>query len=128
VIVLDASTLIAYFNVPDEHHARAVSVFNQNAREQFAVSVLTLAEVLVGPTRKDRLPVATSILRALDVMTLDLTGEDAAALALLGTATNLKLPDCCVILAAETHGASVATFDGRLTQAATERGLAVVGQ
>jgi len=48
-----------------------------------------------------------------------------AWLAVLRADTNLKLPDCCVLLAAEqTHGA-VATFDDRLATAARERGFVV---
>jgi predicted nucleic acid-binding protein len=36
------------------------------------------------------------------------------------------MPDCCVLLAAETVGGSVATFDERLADAALRRGLRVV--
>jgi hypothetical protein len=38
----------------------------------------------------------------------------------------LKMPDCCVLLAAEDHHATVASFDDRLTQAAKLRGLDVL--
>jgi predicted nucleic acid-binding protein len=44
-------------------------------------------------------------------------------LALLRAETGLKLPDCCVLLAAEQSGAAVATFDDRLAGAVTRRGL-----
>jgi predicted nucleic acid-binding protein len=38
----------------------------------------------------------------------------------------LKLPDCCVLLAAETVDASLATFDERLAAVAEELGHSVV--
>lgn len=41
------------------------------------------------------------------------------------SASCLKMPDCCVLLAAESSGAAVACFDDRLTTAAEKRGLSV---
>jgi predicted nucleic acid-binding protein len=46
-------------------------------------------------------------------------------LAMLRAGTGLKMPDCCVLLAAEQAHGSLATLDDRLATAATERGLAV---
>jgi predicted nucleic acid-binding protein len=48
-----------------------------------------------------------------------------AALAGLRAATGLKLPDCCVLLAAEQVGGGLGTFDDRLATAARERGVPV---
>jgi predicted nucleic acid-binding protein len=48
-------------------------------------------------------------------------------LAGLGAATGLKLPDCCVLLAAEQVDGAVATFDDRLAAVARERGVVVHG-
>ncbi len=46
-------------------------------------------------------------------------------LAIVRISTTLRLPDSCVLLAAEqTHG-TVVTFNDRLADAAGERGLAV---
>jgi predicted nucleic acid-binding protein len=50
----------------------------------------------------------------------------AVKLATLRFETNLKMPDCCVLLAAEAAGARVASFDDRLREAAKVRGLTVV--
>lgn len=43
-------------------------------------------------------------------------------------ARRLKLPDCCVLLAAEHAGALLATFDPRLAGAAEQRGLALLNR
>jgi len=40
--------------------------------------------------------------------------------------TGLKLPDCCVVLAAEDAGASIASFDERLAQCAEVRNLTLL--
>jgi hypothetical protein len=37
------------------------------------------------------------------------------------------MPDCCVLLAAETAQGTVAAFDDRLARSARDRGLTVVG-
>lgn len=53
-------------------------------------------------------------------------GEGAPArLAVLRAGTRLKLPDCCVLLAAEQSHGAVATFDDRLANAAGDRGCIV---
>lgn len=52
-------------------------------------------------------------------------GEHAPGrLAQLRTDTGLKLPDCCVLLAAQDHDACVASFDTDLLKAAHKLGLA----
>jgi predicted nucleic acid-binding protein len=46
-------------------------------------------------------------------------------LAALRAGTGLKLPDCCVLQAAEQAHAGIATFDDRLAAAARELGVDV---
>jgi predicted nucleic acid-binding protein len=66
-----------------------------------------------------------AVLRDLDVTSVPLLDDAPVRLAMLRAGTGLKMPDCCVLLAAEqTHGA-LATFDYRLATAAIERGLVV---
>jgi predicted nucleic acid-binding protein len=50
--------------------------------------------------------------------------DAAERLAALRVATELKLPDCCVLLAAEDAQARLLTFDARLAREAGRRGLA----
>jgi predicted nucleic acid-binding protein len=123
VIVLDASVLIAHLDRHDAHHETATTRLLAIADAPFGASSITLAEVLVAPTRAGSLPAARAALRTLDVAELPLPADAAEQLAALRVATALKLPDCCVLLAAETAGGAVLTFDDRLAREAAARGL-----
>lgn len=122
--VLDASVLIAHFDEADAHHARAGEILARAGA--LRASVVTLAEALVTPTRRGMLETARAGLARLGVDEVTL-GEDAAVrLAELRAQTRLKLPDCCVLLAAQDAGAdTIATFDDRLAAAAQGLGLSV---
>jgi predicted nucleic acid-binding protein len=125
VIVLDASVLIAHPDAADAHHERASALLLGIADEALGASPLSLAEVLVGPARAGQLDRATAMLHQLQVASVRLADDASTQLAVLRAGTSLKLPGCCVLLAAEqTHGA-VATFDDRLAAAARERGFVV---
>lgn len=125
MIVCDASVLIAHLEAEDPHHDRATALLANTAGEALAASPLTLAEVLVGPARAGRADRATAVLEQLQIRTISLPDDAPLRLALLRAGTNLKLPDCAVLLAAETVGAAVASFDQRLCAAARDRGQAV---
>jgi predicted nucleic acid-binding protein len=125
VIVLDASVLIAHLEADDPQHDRAEILLSDLAHEELGASPLTLAEVMVGPARAARVDRATAVLEELQVQQIALSDDAPLRLALLRAGTNLKLPDCAVLLAAETAGAAVASFDDRLCAAARERGHAV---
>jgi predicted nucleic acid-binding protein len=116
VIVLDASVLIAHLDASDAHHERATALLADSAGEPLKASPLTLAEA-------GHLDRASAVLDQLDVAAQHLPEDAPRRLALLRAQTNLELPDCCVLLAAEQTDAAVATFDHRLANAATERGL-----
>jgi predicted nucleic acid-binding protein len=127
VIILDASVLIAYLEGTDKHHARAEQLLSAEAADRFGASVLSMAEVKIMPARTGQLDRCRNSLRLLEVQTIPLESDDSERLAVLRASTGLKLPDCCVILAAEKNGASVATFDARLAHTSLERGLDVRG-
>ncbi len=118
VIVLDASVLIAHLDERDGQHERAVERLLEVAEQPLACSPITLAEVLVGPARHGRLDAARSAVVALGVHEIPFAGDAAAQLASLRVETGLKLPDCCVLLAAQDAGAEVLTFDDKLARAA----------
>lgn len=124
MIVLDASVLIAHLDAGDAHHERASALLTDVATESLIASPLTLAEVLLGPARAGHLDRATTALAQLRVATQHLPEDAPLRLAMLRAETNLKLPDCCVLLAAEQTQATVSTVDRRLAAAAVERGLA----
>lgn len=127
MIVLDASLLIAYLDGEDAHHGRAEELLAREIDDDFGANSLTLAEVLVAPVREDRLETVRAMLSDLEVQELPLPGDTAVKLAQLRATTGLKMPDCCVLLAAEHAGAArVASFDDRLTQAAGARNLEIV--
>ena len=126
MIVLDASFLIAHLDADDPHHELAGRLLVDSASEPLGASPVTLAEVLVRPARAGSLDQATRLLEELTVAHIPLTPDAPRRLAELRAATNLKLPDCCVLLAMETSGATLATFDERLAVAARAGGLEVV--
>ncbi len=121
MIVLDACVLIAYLDADDGHHVAAEAMLVAAIDDDFGISPLTLAEVLVGPVRGGRLDSVEETLRDLEVCEVAFPGDAAVRLALLRAGTGLKMPDCCVVLAAEIAGATVATFDRQLSRAAEAR-------
>lgn len=126
MIVLDASVLIAYLDGSDAHHAAAERVLTEAVADDLGVNPLTLAEVLVAPVRDGRLEPAQAALRDLEIEELPFLPDAGVRLAELRAHTGLRMPDCCVLLAAEAAGASVATFDDRLARSAESRNLAVL--
>lgn len=123
MIVLDASVLIAHLDADDAHHERATGLLLDAIDESLAISPITLAEVLVGPAQAGRVDLAEGALRELGVGIVPLDGSAPRDLAELRVRTKLRLPDCCVLLAARTAGGYVVTVDDRLHRAAAESGL-----
>jgi predicted nucleic acid-binding protein len=122
VIVLDASVLIAHLDARDAHHERAKRLLADSGSEPLGASTISLAETLVAPARAGRLADATEALERLGVAELPM-GDGAVRLAQLRTDTGCKLPDCCVLLAAEERDGVVASFDSALVAAAGHLGL-----
>ncbi|MGH3958662.1 type II toxin-antitoxin system VapC family toxin [Mycobacterium sp.] len=118
MIVLDASVLIAHFEPADVHHDRATGLLLAHQAENFAASVISLAEIYVGAARANRMADVERAIARLNVDAVPLPATAARRLAEIRAATNLKLPDCCVIHAAEQHNAAVATFDTGLADQA----------
>jgi predicted nucleic acid-binding protein len=125
VIVLDASVLIAHLEVTDAHHQRATEVLLATAGEALGASPITLAEVFVGPARAGQLDRAAAAIEDLQVEAVPLGVDAPARLAALRAETGLRMPDCCVLYAAQTANAALATFDDRLAAAATHHNLTV---
>jgi toxin FitB len=121
MIVLDASVLIAHLDGADRHHAEAERLLEESGDEPLGASAITLAETLVSPARANQLAEAEAALKQLGVGELELGGGAPSRLAGLRAETSLKMPDCCVLLAAQEHAGVVASFDSDLLAAA--RGL-----
>jgi len=126
VIVLDASVLIAHLDERDAHHDRASRLLGGTGAEPLGASTITLAETLVAPTRAGRLEDVIAALNRLGVAELPLGDEAAAKLAQLRADVGSKLPDCCVLLAAQERAGTVASFDSALVDAAHGLGLSIL--
>ncbi len=126
MIVFDASVLIAYLDADDDLHADADALVATAIDDHFGASSLTLAEVLVAPVRAGRMETAKRALSELEVNELPFPADTAVRLAELRVTTGLKMPDCCVLLAAEDSHATLASFDDRLVQAAEQRNIATL--
>lgn len=118
MIVLDASVLIAHLDGDDRHHAEAQILLEASGDEPLGANAITLAETLVSPARADRLADGEAALQRLGVAELALGDNTPGRLAQLRAGANLKMPDCCVLLAAQEHSGTVASFDVDLLAAA----------
>lgn len=123
MIVFDASVLIAHLDGSDRHHAKARRLLETNSGKPFGASPITLAETLVSPARAGRLEEAEAALRRLSVQELPLGEGVPGRLAEMRAEVGLKMPDCCVLLAAQDHEGIVASFDSDLLKAAQKLGL-----
>jgi len=124
VIILDASVMIAHLDASDDHHDRAVELLMEEAEHGFASSAVTVAEALVGPARRGRLEAARAALRQIGLEEIAVGPGASSQLATLRAETGLKLPDCCVLLAAwDAPAERVGTFDAKLREAASRLGL-----
>jgi predicted nucleic acid-binding protein len=124
LITVDASVLVALLSREDAHHQASLDVLS--ADESVWIHPVNLAESLVGSVRKNRGEQAMARFHNVGVEEVPRSADEALRLADLRASTGLKLPDCCVLLVAETHGAVVATFDDRLARVARSRGIEVL--
>ena len=105
MIVLDASVLIAFLDGDDSHHVAAEGQLAKAVDDNLGVNPLPLAEVLVAPARVGLMDATKAALRDLEVA--ELPFPSPVRLARLRATTGLRMPDCCVLLAAE-DGATAA--------------------
>lgn len=125
MIVLDASVLIALLDAQDAHHRAARQILTAHVEEQYAASVLTVAEVLVHPTRAGVADRAAGALRALELSVVSLAEDDTFGLARIRAEYALRMPDAVVLHTAVATRAELATFDAALRSAAEQAGVAV---
>jgi predicted nucleic acid-binding protein len=124
VIIADASVLIAYLNPRDALHQHSAQLIGETAGWDLGASPLTVAEVLVYPARAGKLTEAQRELAEIEVEEMPFGPDLATRLATLRAQTGLRLPDCCVLLAAQDAEAErVLTFDDRLAEAAASLGF-----
>ncbi len=126
MIVLDASVLIGHLDGGDPHHERARDLLEASATSPLAASSISIAETLVAPARAGRLDVARDALEQIGIEELRLGADAPTRLAQLRADTGCRLPDCCVLLAAQDNEGTVASFDAELVRAARTLGLEAV--
>lgn len=123
MIVLDANVVIAYLDDRDVHHEHVVDLLESNAFDEFACSVLTVAEALVHPTRSEVQDAAVASLQRIGIRILPMGEHDALELARVRSQYGVRMPDAAVLHAALTHGAGIATLDESLASAASRAGI-----
>lgn len=126
MIVLDASVLVAHLSPSDAHHEAATQLLLAATDESLAVHALTLAEVLVGGVKIDKGAEMLADLQAIGLGLAVRDDDEPLRLAELRALTGLRLPDCCVLDAAQTNAAQLATFDRALAAAAGRLGVTVL--
>jgi predicted nucleic acid-binding protein len=123
-MVVDASALIAHLDERDALHDRAEDALLDAADEPLGCSPITLAEILVGPARHGRVEQARAALDEISLEVVALAADAPVRLATLHAETGLRLPDCCVLLAAQDSSAArVITFDDVLAREAASLGF-----
>jgi predicted nucleic acid-binding protein len=129
VIVLDASVLIAYLNRDDAYSEEALWLLAEAAGKdtELLVNPVTLAEVLVAPTRVGRQDEVLRVVTDVGVRVAQFPPDAPTVLAEL-RCTGLKMPDCCVLLTALEQRAAVASFDERLRRAAADLDVRLVSR
>ena len=120
--VLDASVMIAQLDENDLHHLAAVSLLEE-LDDPLGASPITIAESLVGPAGRGAAEQIRQGIADLGVEPIGLEDDAPVRLAVLRAETGLRLPDCCVLLAAQQTNGSVLTFDDRLAGVAASLGL-----
>lgn len=125
-LLLDADALIGALDSSDAHHQRARRLFSgaRERQDSLLISVVNLTEVLIAPAADPlRLADAREAIAALGVTTHQPSEAIAVDAAKLRGRHPISLPDAYLLAGARQTGATVATFDRRVQQAAEREGL-----
>ncbi|KNY07009.1 MULTISPECIES: type II toxin-antitoxin system VapC family toxin [unclassified Microbacterium] len=125
MIVLDAGVLIAHLSVDDPHQDAAFDILD--TEDDLLVHPLTIAEALVHPARVGTEVADLARIETLGLLRREEDVDEPVRIARLRAVSSLKIPDCAVLVTAESFRATLATFDHRLAEVARGRGLPVVG-
>ena len=123
MIVVDASVLITHLAPDQRDGARAANILD--TEYALIMHPLTVAECAVGPARVGELAVFQRAIARLGLEVWQPDSAHAYRVATLRATSPLKLPDCCVLDAAHTLSASLATFDEQLAKVARSHGIPV---
>jgi predicted nucleic acid-binding protein len=126
VTALDASVLLACLDPEDPHHADGLRVL-AGGRHPFVIHEITVAECLVRATRVGAEGSVGALVAAWGEVVGSHGSDGAVRLASMRVRTGLRMPDCCVLDAAEQYKTDVASFDRRLRAAAIAVEIDVLG-
>ncbi len=122
MIILDACVIISHF-AGDTHAVCARRILQTG--DDLAIHPLTLAECAVAPAKAHKLPTFKQAVARLGLTVWDPDIDHHFRVAHLRATTPLKIPDCCVLDAAQCLDATLATFDTALAKTARALGLTV---
>ena len=120
-LILDASVLIALFDLADAHHEQAngdLELADQSG-DRLATPASAYAESLVAFARAGKLSAARDALASMGIRIAPLDADVAETSAeLRARHRSLTLPDAIVLATAATEGAKLLTYDKRLARLA----------
>jgi uncharacterized protein len=120
-LILDASVLIGLLDTADTHHSRAIDAAEAADRtgRQLLLPASAYSETLVAFARARRLDEAREAIVAMGITVVPLTDTIAELAAELRARHNrLRLPDAIVLATAQELGATLLSYDRRLSQPA----------
>jgi predicted nucleic acid-binding protein len=120
-LLLDADVVIGALDSSDPHHHRARELFigARERQDSIMISVVNLTEVLIAPAEDAaRLAAAREALAALGVTVHQPSEAIAVEAARLRGRYPISLPDAYLLASARHTGATVASFDHKVQQAA----------
>jgi predicted nucleic acid-binding protein len=121
-LLLDADVLIGALDSSDAHHQRARELFvrARECRDSLSISVMNLIEPAADAAR---LAAAREAIAALGVTIQQPSEAIAVDAARLRGRHPISLPDAYLLASAKHVGATIASFDRKVKQAAEREGL-----
>jgi predicted nucleic acid-binding protein len=115
LVLLDSSVLIGLINPDDKHHVHIMENFE--ASSLYAISALTLTEVLPNAVARGVAEEAQATLVANLHQVFDVSQEIAVAAAHIRASKGLRTPDAIISATASTIKATLWTCDAALAKA-----------
>jgi len=125
-LLLDADVVIGALDSSDAHHGRARKLLAdaRERRDSLSISAVNLTEVLIAPaTDAGKLATAREAIAAFGVAAHRPSEAVAVDAARFRGRHPISLPDAFLLASAKHVGATVASFDEKVTRAAKREGL-----
>lgn len=124
-IVLDASVIIGLFDDADVHHDWSLEFLIHTTAEPLFMSALTLAEILVHPTKNKQEQKMLKGIETLGVTVVPLEAHASVDLARIRANSGLRMPDAILLHTAIETGSSIASADEAVVSSARDMNIAV---